>query len=100
MKKKGFAALVATGLAAVLLGFAAPVQAAPSQPGNAEDTISNLQSQGYNVIVNRFGSGPLAEAEVIAIRPGTTYERFDYGVAGANHPVRSVVNRTIYVDVR
>lgn len=100
MKKKGFAALVAAGLAAGLFGFAAPVQAAPSEPGNAQDTISSLESQGYNVIVNRFGTGPLTEAEVIAIRPGTSYERFDYGVAGADHPVKTVVNRTVYVDVR
>ncbi|WP_448506985.1 hypothetical protein [Mycolicibacterium thermoresistibile] len=87
-------------MAVALFGLAAPVQAAPSQPGNAQDTISELESQGYNVIVNRFGSGPLSEAEIIAIRPGTTYERFDYGVAGADHPVKSIVNRTVYVDVR
>ncbi|GAT13432.1 hypothetical protein [Mycolicibacterium thermoresistibile] len=100
MKKTGFAALVASGLAAGLIGLAAPVQAAPNQSGNAQDVITDLQSQGYNVIVNRFGSGPLSEAQVIAVRPGTTYERFDYGVAGADHPVKTVVNRTVYVDVK
>ncbi|EHI10885.1 hypothetical protein KEK_19873 [Mycolicibacterium thermoresistibile ATCC 19527] len=92
--------MVASGLAAGLIGLAAPVQAAPNQSGNAQDVITDLQSQGYNVIVNRFGSGPLSEAQVIAVRPGTTYERFDYGVAGADHPVKTVVNRTVYVDVK
>lgn len=100
MKTTGLAALAATGLAAVLIGLAAPVQAAPSEPGNAQDTIADLQSQGYNVIINRFGSGPLHQAEVIAIRPGTSYERFDYGVAGATHPVKTIVGRTVYVDIR
>ena len=43
MKKFGFATIVASGLAGAILGFAAPAQAAPTGPGNAEQTISQLR---------------------------------------------------------
>ncbi|MDT5002092.1 MAG: hypothetical protein QOK12_4197, partial [Mycobacterium sp.] len=42
MKNLGFATIVASGLVAAVLGLAAPADAAPSGPGNAQDTISKL----------------------------------------------------------
>ena len=83
MKKFGFATVIASGLAAAILGFAAPAQAAPTGPGNAQDTISQLQADGYRVIVNRVGSTPLDQATVVAVRTGQTYSRTDSGVPGA-----------------
>ena len=41
--------------------------AAPNGPSNAQQTIKELQSQGYTVIVNRLGSAPLDEATVVAV---------------------------------
>jgi len=49
-KNVRFAAVAAVGLAAAILGLAAPA-AAPTGPGNAQDTINRLQADGYNVIV-------------------------------------------------
>ena len=69
MKKIGFATVIASGLTAAGLGLAAPVEAAPAGPGNADQTISQLQAQGYKVIVNRFGSTPLDQATVSAFGP-------------------------------
>ncbi|MBS1692735.1 MAG: hypothetical protein JST91_10995 [Actinobacteria bacterium] len=99
MKKLGFAGVVAAGLAATVVGLAAPAQAAPAGPGSAEQTISQLQAQGYHVIVNRVGTAPLSEATVVAVRPGQTYSRTDS--AGPGDSVRTTITgQTIYVDVR
>jgi hypothetical protein len=53
------------------------------------------------VIVNRIGSTPLAQATVVAVRPGQTYSRTDSGAPGAgNDLVTTVTNKTVYVDVK
>jgi hypothetical protein len=99
MKKFGFATVVASGLVAAVLGLAAPADAAPSGPGNAQDTISQLQAQGYNVIVNRVGSTPLEQASVVAVRPGQTYSRTDSGNPG-DDLLTTVTDKTVFVDVK
>jgi len=99
MKKLGFATLLAGGLTATVLGLAAPADAAPTGPGNAQDTISQLQADGYNVIVNRVGATPLDQATVVAVRPGQTYSRTDSGTPGDSLKT-TVTGKTIYVDVK
>jgi hypothetical protein len=99
MKKIGIATVAASALAAAIIGLAAPVQAAPSGPGSAEQTISDLQSQGYNVIVNRLGNAPLDQARVVAVRPGQTFSQTDSMGVGHNLNTR-VTDKTVYVDVR
>jgi hypothetical protein len=99
MKKLELATIVAGGLTAAILGLAAPAAAAPSGPGNAQDTIDELQADGYNVIVNRVGSTPLDQATVVAVRPGQTYSRTDSGNPG-DSLATTVTNKTVYVDVR
>jgi len=99
MKKFGFASLVAGGLAAAVLGLAAPAGAAPTGPGNAQDTITKLQADGYNVIVNRVGGTPLDQATVVAVRPGQTYSRTDSGTPGDSFET-TVTGKTVYVDVK
>ena len=103
MKKIGFATVIASGLTAAGLGLAAPVEAAPAGPGNADQTISQLQAQGYKVIVNRIGSTPLDQATVIGVRPGQTYSRTDTGSGApgsSDDLVTTVTGRTVYVDVK
>ena len=63
MKKFGLATIVAGGLTAATLGLAAPAVAAPTGPGNAQETISDLKADGYNVIVNRVGGTPLEASD-------------------------------------
>jgi hypothetical protein len=99
MKKLGFATLVASGLAAAVLGLAGPAAAAPTGPGSAEETISELEADGYNVIVNRIGNTPLEKATVVAVRPGQTYTRTDRSGPG-DDLVTHTTGKTIYVDVR
>jgi hypothetical protein len=99
MMRLGFATALAGAAAAAVIGLATPAQAAPTGPGNAQQTISELQSQGYKVIVNRLGSTPLDKATVVAVRPGQTYSRTDSGFPGGSLQT-SVVNKTVYVDVK
>jgi hypothetical protein len=94
-----FTSVVAGGLSAAILGLAAPAGAAPTGPGNAKDTIHQLQADGYHVIVNRAGSTPLDQATVVAVRPGQTYSRTDSGIPGDNFGT-TIIGKTIYVDVK
>lgn len=102
MKKFGFAATAVSGLAAALIGLAAPASAAPSGPDNAQQTIGQLRSQGYTVIVNRLGSSPLDQAEVVAVRPGQTYSHVNAGapIIGGHDNYTTVRDRIVYVDVK
>lgn len=101
MKTFGFATAIVSALAAAVIGLAAPATAAPTGPGNAQQTISELEAQGYTVIVNRIGSAPLDQATVVAVRPGQTYSRTDSGVPGAGNDVHTTVtNKTVYMDVK
>ena len=99
MKKFGLATIAASGLAAPILGLAAPAAAAPTGPGNAQETINELQADGYNVIVNRVGATPLEKATVVAVRPGQTYSRTDSGNPG-DDLATTVTSKPVYVDVR
>jgi hypothetical protein len=98
MKKFGYATVLAGGLTAAVLGLASPAVAAPSGPGNAQDTITSLQQQGYNVIVNRVGGTPLDQATVVAVRPGQTHETTDS--RGGGSIKTTVTSQTVYVDVK
>jgi hypothetical protein len=99
MKKFGLATLLAGGLTAAVLGLSAPAGAAPTGPGNAQDTINQLQADGYNVIVNRVGGTPLDQASVVAVRPGQTYSRTDSGTPGDSFET-TITGKTVYVDVK
>jgi hypothetical protein len=98
MKKFGFATVLAGGLTAAVLGLAAPAGAAPTGPGNAQDTIASLEQQGYNVIVNRIGDVPLEQASVVAVRPGQTHDTTDS--RGGGSIKTTVTSETVYVDVK
>lgn len=98
MKKFGFATVAASALTAAFLGLAAPAIAAPTGPGNAQDTISKLEAQGYQVVVNRLGNAPLEEASVVAVRSGQTYSRTDHSGPGDDLSTK-LLSKTVYVDV-
>ena len=101
MKNLGFATIAATALTAGFLGLAAPAMAAPSGAGNAADTISSLQDQGYRVIVNRLSDAPLSDASVVSVREA---QSFTHTVSGANNDddkqFGPVTTTTVHVNVR
>jgi hypothetical protein len=100
MKSFFFTALTAGALASAALGLAGTANAAPSGPSSVDQTISQLRSQGNQVVVNRVGTAPPDRCTISAVRPGQTFSRTDSGAPGAGQDiVTTVTNRTIYVDV-
>ncbi|GAA1674160.1 hypothetical protein MMUR_13890 [Mycolicibacterium murale] len=107
MTKFGFATTIATAATAAFIGLAAPAMAAPTGAGNAQDTISSLQDQGYKVIVNRLSTAPLAEANVVSVGEGPTFShtnsnnRAEGGYApNSDNQFAPVNTKTVYVNVR
>lgn len=110
MTKFGFATAIATAATAGVLslfGAVAPAMAAPTGAGNAQDTISSLQDQGYKVIVNRLSTAPLAEANVVSVGQGPTFSHSNpnnsneggYG-PNADNTYAPQNTKTVYVNVR
>lgn len=105
MNKFGFATIAASALTAGFLGgfvgLAAPAMAAPTGAGNADDTISSLEAQGYNVIVNRLSDAPLSDANVVSVGAA---QNFTHTVSGANNDddkqFGPVTTTTVYVNVK
>jgi hypothetical protein len=93
----GAIAAAATGAAVGLAGAAA---AAPSEALDASQTIGQLQSRGFDVVVNKLGTAPLDQCVVSSVRPGQTFSRMDSGAPGAmDDIVTTVTAMTVYVDV-
>jgi hypothetical protein len=67
-KKIAFATLAAPALAAVAIGLAGAAAAETPSTGTAQETVSQLQDQGHQVVVNKTGSAPLDLCSVIATR--------------------------------
>lgn len=92
--------MAVAGLAAGL----APIPtagAAPSGPASVDATIGRLQSEGFQVIVNRVGTAPLSQCTIGAVRPGQTFSRTDSGTPGAgNDIVTTIVNKSVYLDLK
>lgn len=100
MKKLGFAATVATGLAAAVIGLAAPAGAAPTGTGSAADTIASLESSGNQVVVNNLSGAPLDEAKVVAVHPGPVVKDWVWDASHEERNQQRNVGRVYYVDVR
>jgi hypothetical protein len=83
--------------AAVLAGVA---NAAPAGPAPVDQTVSQLQSDGYQVVVNKVGTTELSNCTIGAVRPGQTYSRTDSGAPGAQDDfVTTVTEKTVYVGL-
>jgi hypothetical protein len=85
--------IIAAG-AFVALAMALPTgaQAAPSGIGSAQDTVNELEDNGFKVVLNKMGAGPLDHCTVDSVRPGETVTR----------PIQTggeLVNQTVYQTV-
>ena len=101
MNTFGFVTLAAGALTVGMVGVAAPAMAAPGGTGSAQDTISSLQAEGYDVIVNRLSETPLDRAAVVSVGRG---QSFTHPGTGANTDAGTrygpVALTTVYVNVR
>lgn len=93
---KGVAA--ATLIGALSVPLAASAVAAPTAQSSAAATISELESDGYNVIVNKVGDGAIGQCSVAAVRKGqnikgTWLQRIPGRVTSAGR------YSTVYVDL-
>ena len=100
MKNILLTSIAACALTSAALALAATATAAPSGPSSVDATVSQLQAQGFQVIVSRVDSGAMNQCRLNAVRPGQTFSRTDSGVPGANDDlVTTVTDKTVYVDV-
>jgi hypothetical protein len=88
MKKVLFAVAAAAVMFGLSAGTAAQAVAAPSGTGSALDTVTSLESSGYQVVVKKVGVQPLEMCTVDSIRPGSA------AGATANHVVQQPVYLT------
>jgi hypothetical protein len=96
------AALSAAVLTSATLVFTSDANAAPAGPDPVDQTVSQLQADGYEVIVNKVGTTPLSQCAISSVRPGQTYARTDSGsgAPGAHDDlVTTVTGQTVYIDV-
>ena len=91
------AALTIAAFSAVTFGAAPWAAAAPSGAASAEEVVDSLQRNGYKVILNRTGAGPLQECDVAAVRPGR--ELTEVNTTGDDRQVVTSYT-TVYVDAR
>jgi hypothetical protein len=91
---------VAGAIALAALGLTGAANAAPTGAVTATQTVTELQSQGFDVIVNKVGTAPLDQCVVNAVRQGQTFSRMDSGSPGAmDDIVTTVTAKTVFVDV-
>jgi hypothetical protein len=95
MKRIIGSALIGSALAVAALSMATPAHAE-----SAAITIGQLEAQGFNVKLDRVGSAPLNQCEVIDVRnPRDRTELVRVGGRGDRNFVPVVVERTITVSL-
>jgi len=94
-------ASITAGVAAAIVGFAAPAAATPDDiSGTAQQTIDGLRAQGYRVIVSRLSSRPLSEAVVVGIRQGQNFrQNWIVDDEDRDYVYNALAGQTVYVDV-
>ncbi|KWX25314.1 hypothetical protein AFM11_03230 [Mycolicibacterium wolinskyi] len=101
MKMTAKCSAAGVGLIASALACGPSATAAPSE-ASATETINQLQSEGYRVILSKVGNGAIENCTVNAVRPGRT-------VTGPQPPVNGnftlmgpgqvLQYTTVYVDL-
>ena len=96
-KKWGLVATIA------LIGVViAPAGAATAKPagGNAYQKIGELESAGYNVVIDRVGSAPIGECFVTNVRnPQEVTQTISVGEGKDREFITVVVSRSITVSL-
>jgi hypothetical protein len=59
MNRSTLATIAGGASIALAVGFPASAQAAPSGVGSAQDTVNELENNGFKVVLNKMGAGPL-----------------------------------------
>ncbi|WP_454231411.1 hypothetical protein [Mycolicibacterium fortuitum] len=67
-KTVAIATLIGSGLAAAAATLAVPVLAAPNDTDSAQDIVTQLQNEGYKVIIDKMGHGSLEDCKADNVR--------------------------------
>lgn len=97
MRKTVIATLTA-GLALAGVALAGPAAAAPTGQTSAQQTIKELEAEGYRVIQTKVGSGSIDNCTVSAVRPGRDITELRAAPRGNTEEV--VRYTTVYVDLK
>jgi hypothetical protein len=97
MNRLVLAAIAAGALIALALELPAGAQAAPSGIGSAQDTVNELEDNGFKVVLNKMGTGPLDHCTVDSVRPGETVTR---PVQHGGELVNQIVYQTVYLTAK
>jgi hypothetical protein len=98
--RKGWGLTATVAAAAVVLAPAGVAAAEPTRTGNAYQTIGELESAGYNVVVDRVGSAPLGECVVTNVRnPQEQTRTIAVGKGKDREYITVVVSRSITVSL-
>ncbi|AKS35934.1 hypothetical protein [Mycolicibacterium goodii] len=91
-------ATVTAGLAMTGMALAGTAGAAPTGDTSADETIRQLQSEGYRVIQTRVGNKSSDNCTVSAVRPGRDVTELRQSSRGNTEEF--VRYTTVYVDLK
>jgi hypothetical protein len=97
MNRLTVATIAGGALIALALGSPASAHAAPSGIGSAQDTVIELENNGYKVVLNKIGTAPLDHCTVDSVLPGETVTR---AVQAGHDVVSHVVYQTVYLTAK
>ena len=97
MNRSTLATVAGGAIIALAVGLPAGAQAAPSGIGSAQDTVNELENNGFKVVLNKMGEGPLDHCTVDSVRPGMTVIR---PVQNGGDLVNQIVYQTVYLTAK
>jgi hypothetical protein len=92
-----FSAIAGAAFIALAVGLPANAQAAPSGVGSAQDTVNELEDNGFNVVVKKIGAAPLDHCTVDSVRPVGPVIR---PVQNGTEMVNQIVYQTVYLTAK
>jgi hypothetical protein len=98
--RTGWGVTATVAAAGVLIAPAGLAMAEPTENGNATQTISLLEDEGYDVIIDRVGNAPVNQCTVTSVRnPQTQTRTFWVGSGRDRRLITVVVSRSINVTL-
>jgi len=82
---------------ALAVGLATNALAAPSGVGSAQDTVNELEDNGFNVVVKKIGAAPLDHCTVDSVRPVGPVIR---PVQNGTELLNQIVYQTVYLTAK
>jgi hypothetical protein len=92
-----FGTVAVAAFIALAVGLPTDAQAAPSGVGSAQDTVNELEDNGFSVVVKKIGAAPLDHCTVDSVRPVGPVIR---PVQNGTELVNQIVYQTVYLTAK